>query len=307
MEFVIYKETKMSAEVNQAGGMKSSFLMSDMLLLAFGIAAGVTVGLGAVALAPAGWQLVSGLIAPAVGQASATGAGSVVAQELQTMGLPLAEESKAFWYVARAGGILAFLLLWLSTIFGVLMSSKMLKGKVDASLLYGLHEFFPTLAVIFAAIHALVLMGDSYIKFSLVDLLVPFAASYEPVWTGLGSLALYLSLALIASFYLKNVISRKVWRAFHYTAFLAFVLALVHGMQAGTDTAVPGVWWMYVISGATLFFATLYRILTAQGEKRPAPATAGVKVSGRVRESQPAAVAAERHSTGGQVETQPVL
>ena len=112
-------------------------------------------------------------------------------------------------------------------------------------------------------------------RFSLLDLLIPFRAPYRPLWTGLGSLALYLSVALIASFYLRAVVSRRVWRAFHYVTYLAFLLALVHGLMAGTDTAQPAVYWRYVATGATLLFATIYRVLTARHSHKPAPRSAG--------------------------------
>lgn len=253
----------------------------DLLYAGLGTVAGVAAVLAAQTL----WQGHAPGLQTAAGSAAQTvaalGASSGLAREAQVMGLPLVAGSKAYWYVARAGGLIAYLLLWLATLWGVLMSSKMVKGKIDAALVYGMHEFLPMLALVFAGLHAAVLMGDAYIGFSLVDLLVPFAASYRPQWTGLGSLALYLSIALIASFYLKNLVSRKLWRAFHYTTYLAFSLAMVHGIMAGTDTSSPVVRWMYIVSGATLLFVTLYRILTAHSEAaekaakaaaRPAPA-----------------------------------
>jgi len=236
----------------------------DLFFAGLGLGAGVAVVLGIQAL----WGVTAGLIAP-------TGALAAVQGEAQTMGLPLAEGTKAFWYVARAGGILAYLLLWLATLWGVFISSKMVKGWIDATALYNMHEFLPMLAMVFAGVHAAVLMGDAYIRFSLLDLLIPFHAPYRPLWTGLGSLALYLSAALIASFYLRAVVSRRVWRAFHYVTYLAFLLALVHGLMAGTDTAQPAVYWMYVATGATLLFATSYRVLTARSSRKPAPRSAG--------------------------------
>ena len=233
----------------------------DTLFFAgLGIGAGVAAALGAQAL----WSVTAGLLPP-------TGTLDVLTGEAQAMGLPLVEGTKAFWYVARAGGILAYLLLWLATLWGVFISSKMVKGWIDATVLYNMHEFLPTLAMVFAVVHAAVLMGDAYIRFSLIDLLIPFYAPYRPLWTGLGSLALYLSVALIASFYLRTVVSRRVWRTFHYLTYLAFLLALVHGLMAGTDSRQPAVYWMYITSGATLLFATIYRVLTARHSRKPAP------------------------------------
>ena len=267
---------------------------SDMLYAGLGTIAGVAVVLTLQTL----WQRYaagsSGAVVSAAESLAALTVNTRLAQEAQTMGLPLVEGSKAYWYTARAGGFIAYLLLWLATVWGVLMSSKMVKGKIDATLMYGIHEFLPMLAMVFAGLHALVLMGDAYIGFSLVDLLVPFAASYRPLWTGLGSVALYLSLALIASFYLKSFVSRKVWRAFHYTAFLAFGLAMVHGLMAGSDAGNPVVRWMYILTGAALLFVTLYRILMARSEAAPTTARTTPATAPRpARREVPTAVGSE--------------
>jgi len=189
--------------------------------------------------------------------------------EAQLMGLPLSADTQAYWFVTRASGILAYLLLWLACLWGILMSSKMVKGAVDATLLYGLHEFFPLLAVTFAALHAGVLLGDSYIGFHLTELLLPFTSQYETVWTGLGIVAFYLSSALIISFYVRRWIGQKTWRAFHYTTYLAVGLAIVHGLMIGSDSQSPLVKDMYILTGAVLVFATCYRVLTVQKRGKP--------------------------------------
>ena len=45
--------------------------------------------------------------------------GHTLAREAQVMGMPLIEGSSAYWYVARSGGILAYLLLWFAVFLGV--------------------------------------------------------------------------------------------------------------------------------------------------------------------------------------------
>ncbi len=166
--------------------------------------------------------------------------------------------------MARAGGIVAYLLLWLATLWGIVMSSKAAKGRIAPLTVFGLHEILPLLATLFAAFHAVILLGDSYINFNLIHILIPFTSPYEPVWTGLGTIALLFSAALVVSFYVRKRIGQRVWRLFHFTAYLAFVLALVHGMMAGSDSGLLGIKAMYVFSGATVLFFTYYRLLTHQ-------------------------------------------
>ncbi|MEZ4612365.1 MAG: hypothetical protein R2838_19350 [Caldilineaceae bacterium] len=173
---------------------------TDVLIMLAGSLAGVTAVLTAAALLPS---------LTAQEPAALTAAGAAVTttlrQEAATMALPLTDATSAYWYMARAGGIVAYLLLWFATFWGVAMSGKMTKGAL-AALLFDLHEFFPFLAVTFAALHAMVLLGDEYINFQVRDLLLPFTASYEPVWTGLGTVAFYPAAALIASFYVRKQI-----------------------------------------------------------------------------------------------------
>jgi predicted ferric reductase len=182
--------------------------------------------------------------------------------EAQLMGLPLAGHTSAYWYMARAGGIVAYLLMWLSVVWGLLLSTKITARLIPPPLAYGLHEFVSIMAVIFAVLHSVVLLGDKYINFSVFDLVFPFTAPYEPIWTGLGTVGFYLIMAMTVSFYVRKQIGQRVWRKLHYLTFLTFGLVLAHGLMAGTDTPLPIIKVMYLGSGASVLFLTYYRLFT---------------------------------------------
>ena len=256
---------------------------TDVLIMLAGSLAGVAAVLTAAMLLP---TLVSQ--EPTALTAAGATVTATLRQEADTMALPLTGATSAYWYMARAGGIVAYLLLWFATFWGVAMSGKMTKGALKPALLFDLHEFFPFLAVIFAALHAAVLLGDEYINFQVRDLLLPFTASYEPVWTGLGTVAFYLAAALIASFYMRKQIGRRAWRAFHYLAYLAFVLALVHGLMAGSDSGLLAVRGMYLFTGVSVLFATYYRIFMAKAKPAKARATAPTAAGSRAAAQTPA-------------------
>lgn len=178
------------------------------------------------------------------------------------MGLPFAAETSAYWYMARAGGVVAYLLFWLSTVWGLTLSTKVTNGFVPAPLAYGLHEFLSILGVVFAAVHAVVLLGDHYINFNLLHLLVPFVAPYKPVATGLGTVGLYLAIAMTGSFYIRKQIGQKTWRKLHYLTFVAYILTIVHGLTAGTDSALGLMKVMYAGTGFSVLFLIYYRLIT---------------------------------------------
>lgn len=192
---------------------------------------------------------------------------TTLGEQAQVMDLPLQSGSQAYWYLARAGGVVAYILLWLATCWGIMMSSKFIKGLVSVPTAFSLHEFLPILGVVFAALHALVLLGDSYIGFDLWQLLVPFTSPYEPLWTGLGSLAFYLFLAIIGSSYLRKRIGQNVWRTFHYISYLAFLVALLHGVMAGSDSGTLGMRTLYLVTGGISLFLVYYRMLSYSPRK----------------------------------------
>jgi predicted ferric reductase len=183
------------------------------------------------------------------------------------MGLPLTGQTSAYWYMARAGGMMAYLLMWFSVAWGLLLSTKVAMKRVPPTLAYGIHEFASILTVIFAVIHAAVLLGDEYIGFNIFHLTIPFIAPYEPLWTGLGIIALYLTMAITASFYVRKQIGQKTWRALHYFTFAAYLLALVHGITAGSDSGVLVSALMYWGTGFSVLMLTQITIFQ-QVQKR---------------------------------------
>jgi predicted ferric reductase len=192
---------------------------------------------------------------------------SYLGQEARVMGLPLTGQTSAFWYMARAGGIVAYLLLWLSTGWGLTLSTKIADGLVPAPIAYSLHEFLSLGALLFALLHALVLLGDDYIKFSMLHLTIPFTAPYEPFWTGLGTIGLYLIAALTGSFYIRKQIGQKTWRRLHYLTFVGYLLALGHGLMAGTDSSLGVIKLMYLGTGSAVLFLTYFRLFTLKVKK----------------------------------------
>src|SRR6266567_5402799 len=141
----------------------------------------------------------------------------------------------AFWYVSRAFGLTAYLLLALSVCLGLLVRTRIMDWLAARWRWFDLHQFAALLALGFVLLHVLSLLGDHYIGFSLDELLIPFASPYRPLEVAAGVLALYLMLVVVASSYLRPLIAYRTWRALHYATFALFVLALVHGIFAGTD------------------------------------------------------------------------
>ncbi len=209
----------------------------------------------------------------------AMGVGMLVAVLILPIWLPQMSASlfgadpKAYWYLSRGSAFVALSLLWLSMVLGLLVTNKMARLWPGIPASFAIHEYVSLLGLGFAIFHAIILMGDKYINFDLVQIFMPFASSYEPFWVGVGQLGFYSMFLLSLSFYVRRMIGQKTWRLIHYASFLTYLMALLHGLTAGTDTALPWVQNYYWYSAGSLLFLLVYRILF-NSKKKPAPARA---------------------------------
>ncbi|MEJ2012177.1 MAG: ferric reductase-like transmembrane domain-containing protein, partial [Anaerolineales bacterium] len=127
---------------------------------------------------------------------------------------------------------------------------------------FEVHHHVSLLAIAFSLFHGLILLGDRFINTSLTGVLVPFAMeSYRPAWVGFGQLGLYLSLLVTLTFYARKRLGGQRWRTIHLISYLAFLFVMAHGIFSGTDTVSAWALWLYALTGISVFFLTIYRLL----------------------------------------------
>ena len=165
---------------------------------------------------------------------------------------------QAFWYVTRAAGLVAYLLLWLSTAWGLAVSSKIFDALFHRSFTYDMHQFISLLAIGFTVLHVVVLLADQYLPFSLAAILVPFVAPYRPVWVGIGIIGLYLTLLVSVTFYIRRWIGQKAFRVIHLASFVGYISVTLHGLMAGTDSPLWTVQLMYAGTALVIVFLTVH-------------------------------------------------
>jgi sulfoxide reductase heme-binding subunit YedZ len=139
-----------------------------------------------------------------------------------------------FWLASRAAGITAYVLLSLTVCGGLVMALRMPPRHLRAVVRI-LHERLALLALGFVAVHGLLLLGDTWMKASLSQILVPFTTPYRPFWTGLGILAFYGAAGLGLTFYARSRLGARRWRRAHRFIPIAWALAVAHVLGAGTD------------------------------------------------------------------------
>ena len=89
-------------------------------------------------------------------------------------------------------------------------------------------------------VHALSLLGDSYLKPSLADVTIPFVSSYERLWMSVGIVAGWMLVILGLSYYVRGRIGVQRWRKLHRFTALAWVLGVAHALMRARTRAPPG-------------------------------------------------------------------
>jgi len=148
------------------------------------------------------------------------------------------------WLGSRSLGIVAMLLVSASVGFGFAMSGRLGARPGAAARFKTLHEALALGALAAIAGHGLLLLADPYLSPGLAGITLPFALPGQPIWTGLGIIAGWLTALVTLSFYVRRRIGTGVWRSLHRWTVVAFALSIVHTLGSGTDS---GSTWLLVL------------------------------------------------------------
>ncbi len=153
-----------------------------------------------------------------------------------------------FWITSRAAGTTALLLASASVSFGLLMGAKFLKRLGPDRL--AIHEILGLSTMVAIAVHGLSLIGDTYLRPTLLDVTVPFLSSYKTVPTAIGIIAGWGTIMLGLSYYVRKHIGAARWKIIHRFTLLTWALGLVHTFTEGTDAGQP--WFIALVLAASL-------------------------------------------------------
>jgi methionine sulfoxide reductase heme-binding subunit len=175
-----------------------------------------------------------------------------------------------FWITSRAAGTVALLLSSLAVCVGLLFGGKLVKGRPD---LRHLHEALSLATIVALVVHAVALLGDSYLSPSLADISIPFVSGYQRGWTTLGIVAGWAMIALGLSYYARGRIGQQRWRRLHRFTALAWAAGLVHSLGEGTDA---GRTWFLVATAVVAVPAIVLLVARHVGLSGGRPATGGL-------------------------------
>jgi methionine sulfoxide reductase heme-binding subunit len=167
--------------------------------------------------------------------------------------------SPALWYAARASGVAAYVVLSLVVSLGLTLGGKAQSRRWPRFSVEDVHRFGGLLVGSLVGVHVLAIAADSFLPFSLTQLLVPFTSSYRPLWTGLGIAAAELLVALAITNHYRRRLPYRFWRRAHYLNFAVWTFASLHGLMGGTDRGAVWLAILYGVSVASVLTLLLWR------------------------------------------------
>lgn len=154
-----------------------------------------------------------------------------------------------YWYLTRGSGAVSLVLLTASVVIGIAGSMRVSGGRWPRFAVETVHRDVSLMVVVFLLIHIVTSVLDTFAPISLTAAVIPFGASYRPLWLGLGALSFDLILALTITSLARRRLGYQVWRAVHWFAYASWPVAVLHGLGTGSDTKV---WWMLALTAASV-------------------------------------------------------
>lgn len=172
----------------------------------------------------------------------------------------------AYWELSRAAGLLAYLCLWLAAVSGAV--NRLPVPAPLRPLQMEVHQWGAVWSAYVGLFHAVILLWDRYVGFTVRDLLVPFTSAYKPLLVGIGSLALYVALIVLLTTYFRSSFSTTTWRWLHALSYPGYALATWHGVALGTDSPLTWVRAFYISTTVILGLLVIMRLTHQPGREK---------------------------------------
>lgn len=178
------------------------------------------------------------------------------------------ESSSSFpWYISRASGIVSYIFLFLIMVSGMMITTKTMYRFLSPPTAWTLHQYMGITLSASIITHIVSLLFDNFLKFSIIELLIPFTSRFAVNYVAMGVIGFYLFIAVIISSLFYKMKIPKIWRLLHYLPYPIFILIFLHGINIGSDTQSPIMQILYWSTGSMMLIVTLYRIFYSPVEK----------------------------------------
>ncbi|HEY2326352.1 MAG TPA: ferric reductase-like transmembrane domain-containing protein [Gaiellaceae bacterium] len=180
--------------------------------------------------------------------------------------MTLAAAGTTYWYLTRASGVVALLLLTAAVGLGVLTSLRVAGDRWPRFAITNAHRNLTLASIVFVFLHVVTTVADGYAPIGFKDAFIPFLSPYRPIWLGLGAVSFDLLLAIVVTSLMRGVVPTRLWRGLHWLAYVSWPIALVHSLGTGSDARFG---WLQALTVICVLFvagAALARIVIGGGE-----------------------------------------
>lgn len=164
------------------------------------------------------------------------------------------------WYLVRGSGLVASVLLAILIVSGIGQVTGHVFRFLEPIIAWATHRRLGLAFTVAVLIHIVSLLFDTYEKFTVTTLLVPFISNYRPLYVGLGILAFYALIAVIISSLFVADKYPKFWKLTHYLSYAVLGLVFLHALFAGTDTAGGVIRLLWIAGGLGIAIAIIPRL-----------------------------------------------
>ena len=196
-------------------------------------------------------------------------------------------DTRLWWWISRASGIVAWLVVAAAVVWGLLASTKLIRRRGVPAWILDLHRYLGTLTIVFVAIHVGAVWADSFVRFGPRELFVPFASTWRPHAVAWGIFSTYLLLAIQTTSWAMRKLPRRLWHRIHVLSIPMIGLATVHGFLAGTDRGNRAAQWIAFAIFTGIVFLLGARVLAPS---RPARVPANIRARAAAVDAEKVAV-----------------
>ena len=187
--------------------------------------------------------------------------------------------SAPLWFATRSTGVIAFVLLTLTTVLGIASTQRAMASRAwPRFATQSLHRNLSILGALFLVAHVVTTLLDGYVHVGWWSALVPGVSSYQRLGVALGALAADVLVVVMSTSLLRHRVSARLWRAVHWVSYAVWPLALLHFLRTGTDAAHGG--WGFALGAMSLLLVGGAAAVRLLSPNRPRPLRS---VAGSVR------------------------
>lgn len=185
--------------------------------------------------------------------------------------------SPVLWYATRASGLTTLGLLTLTTVLGILTSTRVTSRRWPGVAVQDLHRRVSLATAFFVVVHVATSVVDTFVHIGWSAVVVPFASDYKRWWVGLGAISFDAFVAVAATSLLRHRLSARTWRSVHWLTYGAWAAGIAHSLGIGTDMRLSPVRDLALVCVLAVVMAALARAAWSLDQRRHLDALPAVR------------------------------